>query len=222
MQCHNNYPQPDVYIRACQGFPDYIKRTTNLSIKPSLISLAAPLRYNVAMTPSASLVIRRDQVKWQARMIHTYEQVPLDTQQRIVLVADDDDWMHELTSAAIISLGLTPLMVSDGASAVEYATRWRDALVCAILDIDMPIMNGVEAAQTIQGLLPNLAIMLISDGYAVQPVPSVKNPHTPVILRKPFLFSTLRKTLAQIIENPPGGNIAEPRPISLEGAEDQA
>ena len=64
---------------------------------------------------------------------------------RLVLVADDEPAIQLLVTRAIDQLGLVALPVSDGAAAIMAVAARRADLICAVLDITMPLVNGVDA-----------------------------------------------------------------------------
>jgi CheY-like chemotaxis protein len=66
---------------------------------------------------------------------------------RLVLVADDETAIQLLVIRAIDQLGLVALPVSDGAAAIMAVAARRADLICAVLDITMPLVNGVDAAR---------------------------------------------------------------------------
>lgn len=122
-------------------------------------------------------------------------------QRRVVLVADDEEAILNLTARVIASLGLIPLMASDGAAALEFVRTCRALLVCAILDVQMPILNGVEAAHAIQAHAPHLAIVLMSGDIPASLADHMNQLHGITMLYKPFPISTLREVVMQIIGN---------------------
>jgi len=81
-----------------------------------------------------------------------------------VLIADDHADAAEALSALLELISPTPMVVFvafDGLQAVRLATRspYPDAI---ILDIDMPGMNGIEAACAIRQTLGELTPLLIA------------------------------------------------------------
>lgn len=50
--------------------------------------------------------------------------------------------------------------VGDGSSAVEEAVRSKPDVV--VLNVEMPVLNGIEAAREIKKKLPELAIVILS------------------------------------------------------------
>lgn len=80
---------------------------------------------------------------------------------KIVLVADDTTAIRKKVVAAFVSAGVTKCSeAADGKQAVEIAKRIKPHLI--ILDLSMPVMNGLEAAFKLRKILPKTPIILFS------------------------------------------------------------
>ncbi len=77
-------------------------------------------------------------------------QQPEDYRPPLVLVADDDEMMRSLITAALIEKGFEVKEATDGREALSSFRRLRPDLV--ILDVDMPVMNGFDACAQLRGL----------------------------------------------------------------------
>jgi DNA-binding NarL/FixJ family response regulator len=79
-----------------------------------------------------------------------------------ILIADD----HPVIRKAVRSiLELTPAFevcgeVPDGAKAIEEAQKLKPDVV--LLNVNMPVMGGLQAARRIKDVLPGLAIVVLS------------------------------------------------------------
>ena len=62
---------------------------------------------------------------------------------RLVLVADDEATIQLLVARVITQLGLDAMPVGDSAAAITAVAARRADLACAVLDITMPLVNGV-------------------------------------------------------------------------------
>src|SRR6266542_748379 len=74
------------------------------------------------------------------------------TTRRLALVADDEPSIRNLVTRVVRQLGLDVLAVTNGAAAIAAVQAHRRDLACAILDVMMPVLNGVDAAHAIQGI----------------------------------------------------------------------
>ncbi len=118
-------------------------------------------------------------------------------ERRAVLVADDENTILTLTARVIVSLDLVPIVVNDGAAAIEVARTHQCSLACALLDVQMPLINGVDAALMIQRVVPDLGIVLMSG--AIPPLLSERireqRLRLVAVLEKPFSLEALRGAL---------------------------
>lgn len=70
-----------------------------------------------------------------------------------ILVAEDNELNWEIASVLLSGIGLSPEHAENGKSCVDQFTRSPEGFYKAILmDIRMPIMNGLEAASAIRAL----------------------------------------------------------------------
>jgi DNA-binding NarL/FixJ family response regulator len=83
-------------------------------------------------------------------------------QVRTVLLVDDSDFERFAIRAAVE--GLTDFKVcgeaSNGVDAIRMATELKPDLV--IMDLAMPLMNGLEAATVLKNALPGVFIVLLT------------------------------------------------------------
>ena len=72
----------------------------------------------------------------------------MDSSEKRVLLVEDDQNIRELYAIALIKAGVNIMMAEDGDQGVRQALAHHPALI--LLDIDMPIMNGYDAAARIR------------------------------------------------------------------------
>ena len=78
-----------------------------------------------------------------------------------VLIADDDDAVRTVVSHVLSDEGLDVVGVArDGNEAVALALALRPDTV--VLDIRMPGLGGLEAAQQIHSVDPNIRLVMLS------------------------------------------------------------
>jgi chemosensory pili system protein ChpA (sensor histidine kinase/response regulator) len=67
---------------------------------------------------------------------------------RVILVADDDEFLRAAQSSVLESCGHTVLRASDGLDAVTLARTHAPDLI--LIDLEMPRMNGFEAVAALK------------------------------------------------------------------------
>jgi two-component system, response regulator PdtaR len=80
---------------------------------------------------------------------------------KTVLVVDDNAAIRKKLAAAFLSDGFkTCAEAENGKEAVELAERIKPDVI--ILDLALPVMNGLEAAPRLRKALPNTPIILFT------------------------------------------------------------
>ena len=116
-----------------------------------------------------------------------------------VLIADDDLAIADFVQRAAALMGLLAVVVSDGAAAVKVAQTLQASLDCAILDVMMPNMNGVDAAEAIRRITPDLPIIFMSGFFSPELLQRSNTMAHVAFLQKPFALSQLRSLLTQVL-----------------------
>jgi two-component system cell cycle response regulator CpdR len=101
-----------------------------------------------------------------------------------ILLAEDDDAMRVYLVRALERSGYSVEAVDRGTAALEKVER-GDAFDLLLTDIVMPEMDGIELAQRVSVLVPDMRVMFITGFSAVtlragQTLPQAK------VLSKPF------------------------------------
>jgi DNA-binding NarL/FixJ family response regulator len=116
-----------------------------------------------------------------------------------ILLADD----HELVrrGLGLVLEGLSAWAICgeacDGQEAVEKTLELKPDLI--VLDISMPIMNGIEAARKIRNLAPATRIVLYSMHSSAQLIEQAKQAGADAFLMKGTPAKQLRKTIAALL-----------------------
>lgn len=114
------------------------------------------------------------------------------TVRRLVVVADNDPVFLQIIARVLLKLDLVPVLAANGVEAIATVEMHRSALVCAILDIEMPAMNGIDAAHTIQRIAPDLALILITGLDQADFAARISHLRLAGTLYKPFSLVELR------------------------------
>lgn len=86
----------------------------------------------------------------------------------LVLFADDEREVRDVANRLFSKLDCSCIVVRDGAEAVE-AFRLRKNIDCVMLDLAMPVMDGIQACVAIRRLKPGTP-MIITSGYTEEEV----------------------------------------------------
>lgn len=80
---------------------------------------------------------------------------------KTVLVVDDSEFLRKAIEKAFLSDGFTTCVeAANGQEGIEAAKECNPDLI--ILDLSMPVMNGLEAAPILRSMFPKIPIFLFT------------------------------------------------------------
>ncbi len=119
-----------------------------------------------------------------------------------VLLVEDDDAIRELVESVLRMRGYTVLSADRPERAVELFNQNKNTIALMLSDVIMPRTSGVELAQQLQDLKPDLKVLLIS-GYTDDALAhhGVLEKDLP-LLPKPFTPDALAGKVREILNGP--------------------
>ena len=113
-----------------------------------------------------------------------------------VLLVDDDRSVLDALGAVIESEGFELISAADGRQAVaKFRLQFADIV---LLDLNMPVMGGVDTLERLRTINPFLPIIIItarSDAYPIATAAGVALMQKPLDI--PLLLAAMRELLAQ-------------------------
>lgn len=110
-----------------------------------------------------------------------------------ILVVDDDDSVRRLVSTMLESAGNHIVSAVNGAEAVAVYRSYAHQIDLIVTDINMPVMDGVQAILRIRMTNPAVKIICMTGDSADQ------CPDGVVLLRKPFSIEGLFQAVDGLI-----------------------
>ncbi|MDX8381041.1 MAG: ATP-binding protein [Ghiorsea sp.] len=118
-------------------------------------------------------------------------------QDELVLLVDDELQILETGEEVLKSLGYRVLKASNGQEAIDSFIANKDNIAIIIMDIVMPVLGGVKAAERIKAIKPETKV-IFSTGYDMNATFPDILPTTPsVVLNKPYNINELNKTIRE-------------------------
>ncbi len=114
-----------------------------------------------------------------------------------ILVADDDETGRSLLVAALSRAGHEVVAVGDGEAAVVAATE--RPFTAAILDVQLPGLDGPTAARKIRALRPEIALIALTGHTEVDIHDRCRSAGIDTVLIKPVGVEKLRATVSRTI-----------------------
>jgi DNA-binding NtrC family response regulator len=113
---------------------------------------------------------------------------------------DDEAMIRKLVSRMLETAGFAVLTAEDGEEAVRVYRQHEDDIVCVLLDLTMPKMNGEETLRELRRISTNVRVVL-SSGYSEDTATaSFSQLRLAGFIQKPFQFDTMINTLRAAVE----------------------
>ena len=115
-----------------------------------------------------------------------------------VLLVEDDEALRELGRVMLETYGYSVLLAADGAAALQLAQNHPEPIELLMTDVLMPRMGGIELAERLSKLRPNLEVLYTSgyndSGSSLQGVVGSR------YLQKPCAMEDLARTLRDLLD----------------------
>ncbi len=116
----------------------------------------------------------------------------------VVLLVDDEETVRTVGRRMLERLGYRVILARDGAEALEQL-RGHPEIFCVVLDLTMPVLDGVEAFAALREIRPTLPVIL-SSGYSEQEVASRFSGEPQALagyLQKPYQLHAVQEVMAR-------------------------
>jgi len=114
----------------------------------------------------------------------------------LILIADDEKTNCMLLKSILVREGLDVLIVNDGLQAVE-ACQQNPLISLVLMDLKMPVMDGLEATRKIKAFNPNLPVIAITAHALGGDEKKVRDAGCDDYLTKPLVNEILMQKLRQ-------------------------
>jgi len=117
-----------------------------------------------------------------------------------ILVADDEEIICSVTAQMLNRLGFKAITAPDGRDAVALLRKNKNEIVCVLLDLTMPYMDGEETFHELQKVKPEISVILCS-GYGEQEINKrFAKMGLAGFINKPFNLVTLKEKLDEVLQ----------------------
>ena len=128
------------------------------------------------------------------------ERVIVKANDELILVADDDNELHQVIRSVLLSLGYRVITAVNGEDAFRLYEKHKDEIALALLDIVMPKMNGIDLATRIRQLNSNVAIIFTTGYNKEETLKAQQQVEKSIVLNKPFLAEQLSEAISQLLD----------------------
>ena len=108
-----------------------------------------------------------------------------------LLLVDDEPAFLDLCRKALEQNGYRVLQATHGAEAISLFFQHRADIALAIMDLDMPIMDGLTAIRTLRGIQPRLKVIASTGSLRKRADLKEEGVEVNGLLRKPYVVRDL-------------------------------
>jgi two-component system, cell cycle sensor histidine kinase and response regulator CckA len=119
--------------------------------------------------------------------------------QQLILVIDDEIAISTLIKATLETYNYRVLTANDGAQAIELYVQHRDAIDSVLIDMMMPVMDGLTTVTALHQLNPDLPVIAMSGLNSIEAVAQAERFGCRHFIAKPFTTKDLLQTLADCL-----------------------
>ena len=128
----------------------------------------------------------------------------------VVLYAEDEEELREITTEMLQEKGFKVLSTSNGQEAFELFSKDPDQIDVVLTDIMMPKMTGQVLSDKIREVNPNIGTVFVS-GYTRRELHTHKNtlPENIRFYSKPFNIEKIKEDLIELAQTKRGALLAQ-------------
>lgn len=133
---------------------------------------------------------------------------PSIKEEKLALVVEDEPIVRELTKEFLTEMGYSTFEAENGLEGLRKYSMFKDVISFIVMDIEMPIIDGVQMLQRIVQTDPNVRVIIASGftlDYKVHMLRQIKD--DAVFLQKPYLFDEFERAVKSVLSlNVSSGN----------------
>ncbi|GFO69191.1 hypothetical protein GMLC_27700 [Geomonas limicola] len=116
-----------------------------------------------------------------------------------VLLVDDEETIRKLGREMLMALGFQVLTACDGQEALRVYAENRETIVCVLLDLTMPTLDGEQTFQELRRIDPGVRVV-ISSGYHEQEVAQkFQGQGLAGVIQKPYKVTEMSRKLSEVL-----------------------
>ena len=117
------------------------------------------------------------------------------------MLADDEETVRAVGKRMLERMGFRVLTASNGREALEVFDKHADKIVCVLLDLTMPHMDGEEAFREMRRRRPDVTVILCSGYNEQEATQRFAGKGLAGFVQKPYTLEIIKKKLSNILGN---------------------
>jgi CheY-like chemotaxis protein len=118
----------------------------------------------------------------------------------LVLVVDDEPLIQQVTQTSLEASNYRVLLASTGIEAIAVYAEYQQAIAVVLMDMMMPVMDGVTAIRMLQKLNPDLKVIATSGLASNNQLTETLGPAVKAFLPKPYTPNELLASLQTVLQ----------------------
>ncbi|ARV57376.1 hybrid sensor histidine kinase/response regulator [Nostocales cyanobacterium HT-58-2] len=120
----------------------------------------------------------------------------------LILVVDDEPSIQEITKASLETYNYKILTANDGIEAIALYAQHKDKIGAVLIDMMLPVLDGLTAMRTLQKINPKVKIVATSGLMSSSKLAGAVGSGVKTFLSKPYTVKELLHSLQMVlIEN---------------------
>jgi two-component system cell cycle sensor histidine kinase/response regulator CckA len=119
--------------------------------------------------------------------------------QGTVLIVDDEESVRAVGKLMLEKIGFKVLTAADGRQALEVFNAHTDDIVCVLLDLTMPHLNGEEAFREMRHVRQNVKVIITSGYNENDATQRFIGKGLAGFIQKPYSFSLLAAKMRAVL-----------------------
>jgi two-component system, cell cycle sensor histidine kinase and response regulator CckA len=124
---------------------------------------------------------------------------PLVGNGELILVVEDETYIQEITKASLESQNYKTLIASDGIEAIALYAQYMTEISVVIMDMMLPLMDGITAIRTLKKINPQVNIIATSGLISNRKLADISSTGVKLFLPKPYTIKELLLNLQQAL-----------------------
>ncbi|MEI2580241.1 PAS domain S-box protein [Scytonema sp. PRP1] len=120
----------------------------------------------------------------------------------LILIVDDEAYIRETTKTSLLNYNYKILTASDAIEAFSLYTLHKDEISVVLMDIQMPLMDGLNAIRILQKINPSVKIIAISGLSSNQKLLEASGIGVKAFVSKPYMIQELLNTIKRVLSAP--------------------
>lgn len=116
-----------------------------------------------------------------------------------ILIVDDEELVLEVNASCLRELGYTVFTASSGMEGLQYVRDYSDDIDIVLLDMMMPMMNGIETFHRMKSIRNDLKVFFVSGYTEEEKFRTVIENGALGLIRKPFELTFISQKIGEAI-----------------------